>query len=58
MSTIILRGLSCLCPWDGCYAKISFWGGGHPGVIIRKFGDDWSKTVPEGLFSPEILWLW
>ena len=26
--------------------------GGHPGVTTRKFGEDQSKTLPEGLFFP------
>ena len=27
--------------------------GGHPGMVIRKFGEDQSKTLPMGLFSPK-----
>ena len=24
--------------------------GGHPRVVIRKFGEDWSKILPVGLY--------
>ena len=30
---------------------------GHPGVVIRKFGEEQSKTLPVGLFSPKMSWL-
>ena len=35
--------------------KFSGFDGGHPGVITRKFGKDWSKTMPEGLFFQNFL---
>ena len=32
-STIISRGLSCLCSYDGCYAEISFRRGGEGNLL-------------------------
>ena len=29
----------------------------HHGVVIRKYGEDQSETLPMGLFSPKIFWL-
>ena len=33
--------------------KFSGFDEGHPGVAIRKFGEDWNKTLPVRLFSPQ-----
>ena len=30
--------------------KFEGFDGGYPGVVIRKLGEDWSKTLPVGLF--------
>ena len=50
------------------WLKFSGFDGSHPGVVIRKFGEDRSKTLPVGLFPPpppppphthtQISWLW
>ena len=37
--------------------KFSGFDGDHPGMVMRYFGEDRSKTLPVELFSPEISWL-